>query len=278
MLTQAQKGEKFQDLHHDTGPFVLPNVWDIGSAQLFAGLGYKALATTSSGFAYTHNFRDGEGDFGLDQALAHARTIGEATGLPVSADLENGYSDDPDGLAETITKTAAAGLVGCTIEDTHPGEPGFYPFDVAVARIEAAVKAARSLPFPFMVTARADGLIKGLYDLDEAIRRLQAYEAVGAPVVYAPFLKSLDEISRVCASVKAPVNHLGGLGVPGETVASLGEAGVKRISLGGSLARVALGAAYRAGKQIAETGTFDEVTAAPGWNPVLAAINAGKLM
>lgn len=278
MLTQAQKGEKFQDFHHDTRPFVLPNVWDIGSAQLFAGLGYKALATTSSGFAYTHTFRDGEGDFGLDQALAHARTIVEATGLPVSADLENGYADDPGGLAETITKAAAAGLVGCTIEDTHPGEPGFYPFDHAVARIEAAVKAARSLPFPFMVTARADGLIKGLYDLDEAIRRLQAYEAVGAPVVYAPFLKSLDEISRVCASVKAPVNHLGGLGVPGETVASLGEAGVKRISLGGSLARVALGAAYRAGKQIAETGTFDEVTAAPGWNPVLAAINAGKLM
>lgn len=277
MRTQAEKGVIFRNLHQGEGPFVLPNVWDIGSAQLFAGLGYKALATTSSGFAYTNSFRDGEGDFGLPEALAHARVIVRATDLPVSADLENGYADAPDDVAESVLEAAAVGLVGCTIEDTCPGKPGFYPFDLAVARVKAAAIAARSLPFPFMLTARADGLIAGHYDVDEAIRRLQAYEAVGAPVVYAPFLRSLDDIARVCASVATPVNHLGGLGVPGETVASLGAAGVKRISLGGSLARVALGAAYRAGKEIAETGTFGEVTSAPGWKPILEAINAGKL-
>ena len=275
MPTQAEKAAVFRDLHHAGAPFVLPNVWDIGSARLFAGLGYKALATTSSGFAYTHGHRDGEGDFGLDAALDHARMIVGATDLPVSADLENGYSDEPEGVAETIRQAAAAGLVGCTIEDTHPGEENVYSFDVAVARIEAATEAARSLPFPFMLTARADGLIAGHYDLDEAIRRLQAYEKVGAPVVYAPFLKSLDDIARVCASVSTPVNHLGGLKVPGETVASLAEAGVSRISLGGSLTRVALGALYKAGKEIIETGSFDEVVASPGWAPILDAINAG---
>lgn len=276
MTAQSEKATRFRDLHRGPGPFVLPNVWDTGSAQMFAGLGYKALATTSSGFAYTNNFRDGEGDFGLDEALAHARVIVEATSLPVSADLENGYSDTPDGVAETIRKAASAGLCGCTIEDTHPGAPGFYPFDLAVARIAAAAEAARACATPFVLTARADGLIGGLYDLDEAIRRLQAYEQVGAEVVYAPFLKSLDDIARVCASVGVPVNHLGGLGVPGETVASLGEAGVRRISLGGSLTRVAFGAVYKAGKQIAETGNFDEVVASPGWKPILEAINAGK--
>jgi 2-methylisocitrate lyase-like PEP mutase family enzyme len=277
MKAQAEKGVIFRDLHQADGPFVLPNVWDIGSAQLFAGLGYKALATTSSGFAYTNNYRDGEGDFGLPDALDHARVIVRATDLPVSADLENGYADDPEGVAETIRQASIAGLVGCTIEDTHPGEPGFYPFDLAVARIGAAMQAARALPYPFTVTARADGLIEGFYDLDEAVRRLQAYEAVGADVVYAPFLRSLDDVARVCASVSVPVNHLGGLNLPGETVAALAEAGVKRISLGGSLARVALGAAYDAGKQIAETGRFDAVTSAPGWKPILEAINAGKL-
>ncbi len=277
MLTQAEKGVIFRDLHLNEGTFVLPNVWDVGSAQLFAGLGYKALATTSSGFAYTNDYRDGEGDFGLEEALAHARLIVRATDLPVSADLENGYADEPDGVAESVLEAAAVGLVGCTIEDTCPGKPGFYPFDLAVARVKAAAIAARSLPFPFMLTARADGLIEGLYDLDEAIRRLQAYESVGAPVVYAPFLKSLDDIARVCASVKVPVNHLGGLGAPGETVATLGDAGVRRISLGGSLARVALGAAWKAGKEIAESGTFAEVASAPGWKPILEAIQAGKL-
>lgn len=276
MTAQSEKATRFRDLHRGPGPFVLPNVWDTGSAQMFAGLGYKALATTSSGFAYTNNFRDGEGDFGLDEALAHARVIVEATSLPVSADLENGYSDTPDGVAETIRKAASAGLCGCTIEDTHPGAPGFYPFDLAVARIAAAAEAARACPTPFVLTARADGLIGGLYDLDEAIRRLQAYEQVGAEVVYAPFVKSLDDIARVCASVGVSVNHLGGLGVPGETVTSLGEAGVRRISLGGSLTRVAFGAVYRAGKQIAETGSFDEVVTSPGWKPILEAINAGK--
>jgi 2-methylisocitrate lyase-like PEP mutase family enzyme len=276
MQTQAEKGASFRDLHHAAEPFVLTNVWDIGSARLFAGLGYKALATTSSGFAYTSGHRDGEGDFGLSEALDHARVIVDATDLPVSADLENGYADAPEGVAEAIGKAAAAGLVGCTIEDTHPGEEKVYPFDLAVARIEAAAEAARAAPAPFTLTARADGLIEGHYDLDEAIRRLQAYQAVGADVLYAPFLRSMEDIARVCSAVSTPVNHLGGLGVPGETVASLGAAGVKRISLGGSLTRVALGAVYKAGKALAETGGFEELVASPGWKPILDAIQAGK--
>ncbi len=275
MQTQAEKGATFRDLHHAPEPFVLTNVWDTGSARLFAGLGYKALATTSSGFAYTSGYRDGEGDFGVAEALDHARLIVEATDLPVSADLENGYADAPEGVAETIRQSAAAGLAGCTIEDTHPGEEKFYSFDLAVARIEAAAEAARTAPDPFVLTARADGLIAGHYDLDEAIRRLQAYQEVGAEVLYAPFLRSLDDIARVCSSVSAPVNHLGGLGVPGETVASLATAGVKRISLGGSLTRVAMGAVYQAGKALAETGSFEEVVASPGWRPILDAIQAG---
>lgn len=273
----AARAERFRELHRPGQPLVLPNPWDVGTARILAGLGFQALATTSAGLAFAFGRRDGVGAVSREEAIAHAAAIVGATALPVSADLENGYADEPDGVAESVLEAAAVGLVGCTIEDTCPGKPGFYPFDLAVARIKAAAIAARSLPFPFMLTARADGLIEGLYDLDEAIRRLQAYESVGAPVVYAPFLKSLDDIARVCASVKVPVNHLGGLGVPGETVASLAAAGVRRISLGGSLARVALGAAWKAGKEIAESGTFAEVASAPGWKPILEAIQAGKL-
>jgi 2-methylisocitrate lyase-like PEP mutase family enzyme len=276
MLSQAEKAATFRDLHHGSEPFIMANVWDVGGAQLFAGLGYKALATTSSGFAYTTGRRDGEGDFGLGEALDHARAIVEATDLPVSADLENGYADEPEALEETIRRAADAGLAGCSIEDTLPGDPGYFPFDQAVARIAAAVEAARALPFPFTLTARADGLIAGHYDLDEAIRRLRAYEAVGADVLYAPFLKDLASVERVCASVSRPVNHLAGLKVAGETVASLGAAGVARISIGGSFARVALGALYTAGKAIMEAGTFAPIESSPGWTPILDAIDAGK--
>ncbi|MFC3135743.1 isocitrate lyase/phosphoenolpyruvate mutase family protein, partial [Microbaculum marinum] len=236
MKTAAEKGAAFRDLHGGSQPFVMANVWDVGTARLFAGLGYKALATTSAGFAYLTGRRDGEGDIGAEEAIGHARLVAEATDLPVNGDLENGYSDAPEGVAETVGMAAEAGLAGCSIEDTHPGGDGYYPFDLAVARIEAAAEAARNAAHPFTLTARADGLIAGHYDLDEAIRRLQAFEAAGADVLYAPFLKSLDDIARVCRSVGKPVNHLGGLGVPGETVASLGEAGVSRISLGGSTA------------------------------------------
>lgn len=275
MLSYAEKGAAFRTLHSAPEPFVMANVWDIGGARLFAGLGYKALATTSAGLAYLTGRRDGVGDIGRAEAIDHARMIVEATDLPVNGDLENGYADDPEGVAETIRQSAAAGLAGCSIEDTHPGDEKFYPFDQAVARIEAAADAARAAPYPFTLTARADGLIAGHYDLDEAIRRLQAYEKVGADVVYAPFLKTLDDIARVCASVAKPVNHLGGLGVPGETVASLGAAGVSRISLGGSTTRIALGALYQAGKAMAETGSFETFTSSPGWKPILDAIRSG---
>jgi len=275
MLSHAEKGKAFRDLHKAPEPFVMANVWDIGSARLFAGLGYQALATTSAGFAYLSGRRDGVGDIGRSEAIDHAHTIVEATDLPVNGDLENGYTDDPEGVAETIRQSAAAGLAGCSIEDTHPGDAKFYSFDHAVARIEAAAEAARAAPFPFTLTARADGLIAGHYDLDEAIRRLQAFEQAGANVLYAPFLKSLDDIARVCTSLSRPVNHLGGLGVPGETVTSLGEAGVSRISLGGSTTRIALGALYQAGIAMAETGSFESFTSSPGWKPILEAIQSG---
>lgn len=277
MTSQAEKGAIFRDLHHGDQPFILANVWDIGGARMFAGLGYKALATTSSGFAFTNGYRDGAGDYGLSEALDHAAMISEASDLPVSADLENGYSDTPEGVADAVEQSVAAGIAGCSIEDTRPDpdEP-FYPFDLAVARIAAAVEAARAAPYPFTLTARADGLIEGHYDVVEAIRRLQAYQVVGADVLFAPFLRDMATIERVCSEVSRPVNHLGGLNVPGETVQSLAAAGVQRISIGGSFARVALGALYQAGKSLADTGSFETIEQSLGWKPILEAIEVGK--
>ncbi len=275
MPSHAEKAETFRSLHHASEPFVMANVWDAGTARLFAGLGYKALATTSAGFAFFNGWRDGAGDFGLSEHLDHARKVVEAVDLPVNGDLENGYSDTPEGVAETIRQAADAGLVGCSIEDTHPGEDKFYSFEHAVARIEAAVEAVRALPDAFTLTARADGLIVGHYDLAEAIRRLQAFAAAGADVVYAPFLKDLDSIRTVCEAVDKPVNHLGGLGVPGETMDALKAAGVSRVSLGGSTARVAFGALHHVGASILETGNFESFADTPGWKPIFRAIRAG---
>lgn len=251
---QAAKGAAFQALHARPGAFVIPNPWDAGTARILAALGFEALATTSAGLAYALGLRDGAVD--RAKTLANALAIVEATALPVSADLENGFGDTPEAAAETIRLAAEVGLVGGSIEDaTGNAARPIYDFGHAVERIAAAVEAARALPFPFILTARAENFLHGRADLDDTIRRLQAFERAGADVLYAPALPGLDAIRAVCAAVSRPVNVLaGGSGTP--SVAALAEAGVKRISLGSSLSRAALGGLMQAAREIREQGTF----------------------
>ena len=273
MPARDQKTAAFRALHA-SGCFVMPNVWDSGSAHLFAGLGFPALATTSSGFAYTTGRRDGVGEISRDDALAHAAAIAAATDLPVSADLEDGYADSPEGVAETIRLAAKAGLAGVSIEDARPtGDPACYSFESAAARIAAAVSAAQDANI--VLTARADGLMTGAYDLQEAIRRLQAFEAAGAEVLYSPGLADLNQIKTVASAVNRPLNHVIGLGAAGATLEELAAAGARRISLGGSLARVALGAALEAGAAM-NRGDFSRAEAGPAWRDILTTMKPGR--
>jgi 2-methylisocitrate lyase-like PEP mutase family enzyme len=254
MATQKEKAEKFKALHERVGAFVIPNPWDIGSARLLAGLGFEALATTSAGFANSLGRLDGQ--VTLNEVLEHCRSICAATDLPISADLENCFADDPARAAETILLAAQAGLVGGSIED-YTGNPSnpIYDFELAVERVHAAAEAAHSLNFPFTLTARAENLLHGRHDLDDTIRRLQAFEAAGADVLYAPALKTLDEVRLVTNALSKPVNVLAPL-LKGVTVAQLADAGVKRISIGGALARAALTALLRAGREMLDQGSF----------------------
>lgn len=255
MPNQAEKAAVFQALHARPGAFVIPNPWDAGTARILAALGFEALATTSGGLAFALGQRDGT--VGRDGTLANASAIVAETDLPVSADLENGFGDAPGEVAETVRLAAVAGLVGASIEDAsgNAAQP-IYGFDHAVERIEAAVEAARALPFPFMLTARAENFLHGIPDLDDTIRRLQAFERAGADVLYAPGLPSLDAVRAVCAAVSRPVNVLAGGSGATPSVAALAEAGVKRISLGALLSRAALGGLVRAAREIKESGTF----------------------
>jgi 2-methylisocitrate lyase-like PEP mutase family enzyme len=257
MPTQIEKTLAFRALHQRPGAFVIPNPWDAGSALLLSALGFEALATTSAGFAFSIGRRDSEGSLGRAETLANARTIVEATDLPVSADLENGFGRDPEDCAETIRAASAVGLAGGSIEDASGDQANpIYDFPLAVERVAAAVEAARSLPIPFVLTARAENFLHGRPDLDDTIRRLQAFETAGAEVLYAPGLASLEQIRTICASVSRPVNVVMGLVGGTFSVQQLAEAGVKRISLGSSLARVSLGALMRAAREIKENGTF----------------------
>jgi 2-methylisocitrate lyase-like PEP mutase family enzyme len=246
---QAQKAATFVALHAGP-PFVIPNPWDAGSARALAALGFKALATTSSGFAFTLGRRDG--DVTLDDVLAHVAAIDRATELPVSVDLENGYGAEPEQAARAIVNAAEAGAVGGSIEDYDP-EDGLYPVDVAAGRVAAAVDAARAAGFPFVLTARAENHVRGNPDLDDTIARLQAYERAGADVLYAPGLAGNDEIRAVCEAVDRPVNVLAH---PGLTVAGIAAAGARRISVGGALAWVAVNALASAARSIRDTGDF----------------------
>ncbi len=252
--SQSERSRRFRALHERKGAFVIPNPWDVGSARILAGLGFEALATTSAGMAFALGRRDGA--VSREDVLAHCRAIAAATDLPVSADLENCFGDDPATVAETIGLAAQASIVGASVEDAS-GDPQrpIYDFGLAVERVAAAVEAARASPVPLTLTARAENFLRGRPDLDDTIRRLQAFEKAGADVLYAPFLPDLAAIKTVCASLSKPVNVLAG-GKQAFSVDDLAGAGVRRISLGGLLSRVALGAFLRAAREVKEHGTF----------------------
>ncbi len=255
---QVNKAVTFKALHERTGIFAFPNPWDAGSAKMLTSLGFEALATTSAGLAFSLGKPDGEGALTRADNLANARAIVEATPLPVAGDLENGYGDQPEDCAATILLAAEAGLVGGSIEDAtgHPQAP-IYPFEQSVARVKAAAQAARSLPFPFTLTARAENLIYGRPDLKDTIRRLEAYAEAGADVLFAPGLQNEEEIQTVVKAVAPkPVNVVIGLGITGLSLEALGKLGVKRVSLGSSLVRAAYSSFLHAAEEIREKGTF----------------------
>ncbi len=256
--SQTNRARAFRALHDSGQTFVIPNPWDAGSAKMLAALGFPALATTSAGFAFSIGRPDAANAVGRDETLQNARAIVDATPLPVSADLENGFGDEPQACAETILRAAEAGLVGGSIEDAtgRPGDP-IYPLALAVRRIEAAVRAARSLPFPFTLTARAENHLNGIDDLGDTIRRLQAYAEAGADVLYAPGLRTPEDIRQVVQAVAPkPVNVVAGLSGPNLSVAELAGLGVRRISLGSSFARAAYGAFLQAAEEVRQHGTF----------------------
>ena len=248
MDEQAGRGERFRALHEGE-PFVIPNPWDAGSARVLEGLGFAALATTSSAFAFTLGRSDGE--VTLDELAAHVATLAAATSLPISVDLENGFGPEPEDAARAIRRAAEAGAVGGSIEDWDPG--GLYERGHAVERVTAAAEAARSLGFPFTLTARAENHIRGNPDLDDTIARLQAYEAAGADVLYAPGLRGAGEIRAVCSAVGRPVNVLAR---PGLTFAEIAAAGAQRVSVGGALAWAGVTAFAAAAEAIRDRGDF----------------------
>ncbi len=263
------KGKIFRDLHAST--FVIPNPWDIGTTKLLASFGFKALATTSAGFAFSRGLPDGGVTF--DAMIHHCREVTAATDLPVSADLERGKGDSPEQAAETIFAAEAAGLAGCSIED-HTGDPTnpIYDFSHAVERVAAAVEAARALKHDFVFTARAENFLWGNTDLDDTIKRLQAFEKAGADVLYAPGIGDVDMVRTVCSSLTKPVNVLAR---PGFTIADLTLAGAKRISLGSGLTNFAYGMLETAAREIQQDGTFGFSRAAMPFGKLQALFRQG---
>jgi 2-methylisocitrate lyase-like PEP mutase family enzyme len=256
MTRQEDKAAAFQALHAGE-PFVIPNPWDAGSARVFAALGFQALASTSSGFAFTLGRLDG--DVTLDEVVEHAATLDRATDLPVSVDLENGYGADPESAAHAVSRVAEAGAVGASIEDYDPGGH-LYELEHAAERVGAAAAAARGLRLPFMLTARAENHIRGNPDLEDTIARLQAYEAAGADVLYAPGLRTEAEISAVCEAVSKPVNVLA---LPGMSMEEIVGAGAQRISVGGGLTWVAVNAMAAAAAEIRDRGDLSSLGPSP---------------
>jgi 2-methylisocitrate lyase-like PEP mutase family enzyme len=252
---QMEKARRFRALHEASGAFTIANAWDASSARLLAGIGFKALATSSAASASMLGRRDGQ--VSREEALAHARVIVMATDLPVSADLEKGFADEPAAVAETIRLAASVGLVGGSIEDA-PGDKDkpIYELDFAAERVRAAVLAAHALPFPFMLTARAENFLNGNPDLSDTIRRLQAFEQAGADALFAPGLPDLDSVRAVCAAVSKPVNFMVGIRGKSFSVAELEAAGVKRISLSTSLYRAAMSGLFEAAREVIEDGSF----------------------
>jgi len=254
-ITQQEKAVRFRALHDEPGVFVIPNPWDVGSARMLAGLGFQALATSSAASACALGLRDGE--LTRDGALAHARSIVDATDLPVSADLENGFGDAPEVVAETIRLAVDVGLVGCTIEDSTGNQDSpLYDPRLAVERIAAAAQAAHALPFPFILTARAHNFLFPNPSLDDTISRLQAFERAGADVLFAPGLPDLDAVRAVCAAVTKPFNFMAGIKGKSFSVRELAAAGVRRISLATSLYRAAMTGFLEAARQVKDSGQF----------------------
>ena len=257
MKTPQEKAAAFRALHERPGAFMIPNPWDAGTARLLASLGFEALATTSLGLANSLGRVDGTNGVSRAEVIENCRVIAAATDLPVNADLENGYAHEPRAAAEIIRLAAAAGISGGSIEDAT-GEAGkpIYDFQHAVERVQAAVEVARALPVPFLLTARAENLLHGRVDLDDTIRRLQAFEKAGADVLYAPGVRDLATIRTVVSSVTRPVNVVMSAADPDLTVEQLASVGVKRISVGGALSRLALAAFLKGAREMAERGGF----------------------
>ena len=254
-MTQTERGQAFRALHERDRAFIIPNPWDVGTARLLAHLGFEALATTSAGYAFSLGKRDST--IGRDETMAHVAAIVSATDLPVSADLENGFGDAPESVAETIKLAARAGLVGGSIEDVYRrGDCEMYELEHAVDRVRAAAEVVRGLPFRFTLTARAENYLAGRPDLKDTIKRLQAYQEAGADVLYAPGLSRKGDIATVVRSVDRPVNVLMGLQGVQLSIADLSAMGVRRVSVGSALSRAALGAFLRAGQEMQEHGTF----------------------
>ena len=269
MPTQAEKARIFRALHARDSAFIIPNPWDAGTARLLASLGFEALATTSAGYAFSVGQCDGT--IGRDDALAHSAAIVAATDLPVSADLESGFGDSAEAIAETFRRAAQAGLAGASIEDVPQHTAGsVYELELAVDRVRAAAEVTRSLPFPFTLTARAENYLVGRPDLKDTIRRLQAYQEAGADVLYAPGLTSKDDIAAVVRSVHRPVNVLMGLQGAQLTLAELSALGVKRVSVGSALSRAALGAFLCAAREMKEHGTFSFAQQAVSYRDISA--------
>jgi 2-methylisocitrate lyase-like PEP mutase family enzyme len=261
-LTQIAKGKAFRALHERDQAFIIPNPWDVGTARLLARLGFEALATTSMGYAFSAGQLDNTVDRG--RMMEHLSQIASATDLPVSADLENGFGDTPEVVSETIKMAAGTGVVGGSIEDaTGVRDHPIYELEHAVERMRAAAEAARSLPFVFTLTGRAENYLHGRPDLKDTIRRLQAYQEAGADVLYAPGLATKEEIASVGSSVDRPVNVVMGLRGVQLSLAELSAIGVKRVSVGSALCRTALGAFLRAGREMLEGGTFTFANQAP---------------
>lgn len=274
-MTQAQRGEAFKALHEADEMFLLPNPWDVGSARLLAGLGYKALATTSAGFAASV----GLGDYEItrEMKLAHIRALAEATELPLAADLENGFGDSPEVCAETIRLGAEAGLVGGSIEDyTGDDANSQYEIGLATERVRAAVEAADALPFPFMLTARAENFFTGERDLGDTIARLQAYQEAGAHVLYAPALRTLEDIRTVLSEIDRPLNVLLGPFKGFVPMAELAALGVKRVSMGSVFANVAYGALVRAAEEWRDAGTLGFMQGAASGDRLVEIMGKGE--
>jgi 2-methylisocitrate lyase-like PEP mutase family enzyme len=267
MRNQTQKAEAFRALHARQTAFIIPNPWDIGTARILERLGFEALATTSAGFAFSSGVPDNA--VGRDNMIAHVSEIAAATDLPVSADLENGFGDDPESAAETIRRAASAGVVGGSIEDSvnRPGET-VYEFARAVDRVRAAAEAAHSLKFPFTFTARCENYLLGIEDLKDTIRRLQAYQEAGADVLYAPCITKREDIVAVVRAVDRPVNFLMGTQAQRYTLAELSEMGVRRVSVGSALSTVALGAFLRGAREMKDQGTFNYTRESAGFGEV----------